>query len=77
MTPHVVYVPDGEVRELRRLLARRAMIKRDLKRWQVRRIGRIKGVARVARDSGLVIVRTPDVPSRKNDTRRYWSCIRR
>lgn len=36
MTPHPVYVPGGEVRELRRLLARRTMIKRDLNRWQVR-----------------------------------------
>ncbi len=36
MTPHPVYVPGGEVRELRRLLARRTMVKRDLKRWQVR-----------------------------------------
>jgi transposase len=36
MTPHPVYVPGGEVRELRQLLSRRTMIKRDLKRWQVR-----------------------------------------
>lgn len=36
MTPHVVYVPGGEIRELRRLLARRSLLKRDLKRWQVR-----------------------------------------
>lgn len=28
--------PGGEIRELRRLLARRSLLKRDLKRWQVR-----------------------------------------
>jgi transposase len=36
MTPHPVYIPDGEVRELRRLLARRRMVMRDRKRWQYR-----------------------------------------
>ncbi|PRQ02916.1 Transposase IS116/IS110/IS902 family protein [Enhygromyxa salina] len=36
MTPHPVYIPNGEVRELRRLLARRRMVMRDRKRWQYR-----------------------------------------
>ncbi len=43
MTPHVVYVPGGEIRELRRLLARRALLKRDLKRWQVRARALLRG----------------------------------
>ena len=32
MTPHPVYIPNGRVRELRRLLARRRMVMRDRKR---------------------------------------------
>src|SRR5690606_15413114 len=36
MTPHPVYIPDGNIRELRRLLARRRMITRDRTRWQYR-----------------------------------------
>ena len=36
MTPHPVYIPSGEVRQLRRLLARRRMVMRDRKRWQYR-----------------------------------------
>ena len=36
MTPHPVYIPNGRVRELRRLLARRRMVMRDRKRWQYR-----------------------------------------
>lgn len=36
MTPHPVYIPCGDVRLLRRLLARRRMVMRDRKGWQPR-----------------------------------------
>lgn len=36
MMPHPVYVPTGEIRELRCLLARRRAIQRDRNRWQYR-----------------------------------------
>jgi len=36
MTPHPVYMPPGEVRELRKLLGRRRMVQRDRNRWQYR-----------------------------------------
>lgn len=36
MTPHPVYIPCGDVRLLRRLLARRRMVMRDRKSWQYR-----------------------------------------
>lgn len=36
MTPHAVYIPSGDVRLLRRLLARRRMVTRDRKCWQNR-----------------------------------------
>ncbi len=43
MTPHPVYIPVGEVRELRRLLTRRRVIQRDRNRWQYRARGRDAG----------------------------------
>lgn len=36
MTPHPVYIPVGQIRELRELLARRRMVQRDRNRWQYR-----------------------------------------
>lgn len=36
MHPHPVYLPTGEIRELRALLTRRRMIQTDRNRWQVR-----------------------------------------
>jgi transposase len=36
MYPHPVYLPTGEIRELRRLLTRRRMIQTDRNRWQYR-----------------------------------------
>ncbi len=36
MTPHPVYIPGGEVRELRKLLTRRRIVQRDRNRWQYR-----------------------------------------
>jgi transposase len=36
MTPHEVYIPVGEVREMRGLLHRREMIQRDFVRWRHR-----------------------------------------
>ena len=36
MTPHPVYLPTGEVRELRELLKRRRTVQRDRNRWQYR-----------------------------------------
>jgi transposase len=36
MTPHPVYVPTGEIRQLRRLLSRRAAIVDDRRRWLLR-----------------------------------------
>ncbi|KIG16479.1 hypothetical protein DB30_04392 [Enhygromyxa salina] len=48
MTPHPVYIPRGEVRQLRRLLARRRIVMRDRKRWQYR----AQGVLAVLRGTG-------------------------
>jgi transposase len=36
MYPHPVYIPKGEIRELRALLTRRRMIQTDRNRWQYR-----------------------------------------
>lgn len=36
MIPHPVYIPSGDVRELRRLLHRRRIVQRDRNRWQYR-----------------------------------------
>ena len=36
MHPHPVYLPTGEIRELRALLSRRRMLQTDRNRWQVR-----------------------------------------
>ena len=36
MHPHPVYLPAGEIRELRALLTRRRMIQSDRNRWQYR-----------------------------------------
>jgi transposase len=36
MTPHPVYIPSGDVRELRKLLMRRRIVQRDRNRWQYR-----------------------------------------
>jgi transposase len=36
MHPHPVYIPTGEIRELRALLTRRRMIQTDRNRWQYR-----------------------------------------
>jgi transposase len=36
MTPHPVYIPDGDIRALRKLLNRRRVVQRDRNRWQYR-----------------------------------------
>jgi transposase len=36
MMPHPVYIPSGQVRQLRQLLSQRETLKRDQKRWLVR-----------------------------------------
>lgn len=42
MMPHPVYIPQGECRELRQILSRREVIKRDRARWALRARGSLK-----------------------------------
>ena len=53
LTPHVVHIPRGEVRELRRLLAQRGALVEDRKRWQLR-------ARAYLRARGMVIARGKD-----------------
>ena len=43
LTPHPVYIPTGEVRELRQLLMRRRVIQRDKNRWHYRARALLRG----------------------------------
>lgn len=49
MTPHPVFLPTGEVRELRRLLQRRRTIQRDRNRWQYRARAALRSVGLCAK----------------------------
>lgn len=55
MTPHPVYVPTGEIRELRRLLSRRRIVQRDRNRWQYRARSLLRGVGVPTRAGGFYI----------------------
>jgi transposase len=44
MTPHPVYLPTGELRELRRLLSRRRAIQKDRNRWFYRARASLRSV---------------------------------
>jgi transposase len=44
MTPHPVFLPTGELRELRRLLTRRRIVQRDRNRWQYRARATLRGL---------------------------------
>lgn len=50
MTPHEVYIPVGEVRDLRRLLDSREVIQRDFVRWRHRATSQLRA-------SGLLVSR--------------------
>lgn len=50
--PHPVYIPTGEVRELRAMLTRRRMIQRDRNRWQYRARAGLRGAGYKIRTGG-------------------------
>ena len=50
--PHPVYIPTGEVRELRAMLTRRRMIQRDRNRWQYRARAALRGSGYKIRTGG-------------------------
>ncbi|MCP4742178.1 MAG: IS110 family transposase [Actinomycetales bacterium] len=52
MTPHPVYLPTGQLRELRRLLHRRRIVQRDRNRWQYRARATLRSVGLRTRCGG-------------------------
>ena len=52
MHPHPVYIPRGEVRELRALLTRRRMIQVDRNRWQYRARSALRASGHKVRTGG-------------------------
>ena len=54
MTPHPVYIPTGEIRLLRSLLAQRQSIVRDRKRWLVRAKSHLRACGRDATSSRII-----------------------
>ncbi len=55
MMPHPVYIPTGEVRELRQLLTRRRIVQRDRNRWQYRARAMLRGAGVSTRAGGHYI----------------------
>ena len=55
MTPHPVYLPTGELRELRRLLQRRRIVQRDRNRWQYRARATLRSVGIRARPGAFYL----------------------
>ncbi len=60
MTPHPVYIPVGEIRELRRLLTRRRMVQRDRNRWQYRARAALRGHGHRTRSGGSYLRKLVD-----------------
>ena len=60
MTPHPVFLPTGELRELRRLLTRRRIVQRDRNRWQYRARATLRGLGQRARPGGFSLRKLMD-----------------
>jgi transposase len=58
--PHPVYLPMGEIRELRALLTRRRMIQRDRNRWQYRARAALRASGYKVRTGGHYLRRALD-----------------
>jgi transposase len=52
MYPHPVYIPTGEIRELRALLTRRRMLQTERNRWQYRARAALRASGRTLRTGG-------------------------
>lgn len=60
MHPHPVYIPTGEIRELRALLTRRRMIQVDRNRWQYRARSALRASGYKVRTGGHYLGRALD-----------------
>jgi transposase len=58
MYPHPVYIPTGEIRELRALLTRRRMLQTERNRWQYRARAALRASGRTLRTGGHYLRRS-------------------
>ncbi len=58
MYPHPVYIPTGEIRELRAMLTRRRMLQAERNRWQYRARAALRASGRTLRTGGHYLRRS-------------------